>query len=87
MVKQDPAVLSAAVNMLRSAGYHVAEPNEKWERKCDFIERVGIDHDKFHRKMFEWSQRGHVIPLTEDPSKRIRSVLSNPEFDTFCREK
>jgi len=73
------------VPFLRSLGYHVVPPNSKWEPKGKFIERVGIDHDKFHRKLTEWSLRGNVIPLTHDTSKRVRSLLSNPEFDQFCR--
>jgi hypothetical protein len=71
---------------LRTRGWHVAAPNADWESKGEFCERVGIDHDKFHRKLDEWSQRGHVIPLTrKQPSLRVCSVCSNPDFDQFCQ--
>lgn len=59
----------------------------KFERSAEFCARVGIYSHKLRELVLRYSTRGGPpIQLDErGESKRIVALISNPQFDTFCR--
>lgn len=84
----EDVVTGFAIDHLRERGYSVTAPNEKWETLGEFMRRNQISrHEAVHRYIAAWETRGHKIPVRLSPTKCLRELCSNPEFDAFCQGK
>lgn len=80
------ALTAAMIKHLEELGYGVTEPNENWETPAEFLRRVGLrKHELLRRSIRYWEERGHTVLCNRGPHGRIKELLSNPAFDTFCR--
>ena len=84
----EDAVTEFAIGHLRGRGYTVSAPHAKWEPLGEFMRRLGLSrHEAVHRYIHSWEARGHSIPVRLGPTKSLRELCSNPEFDAFCEGK
>lgn len=80
------AIDDAMIAHLRAQGYHVSEPNEQWETLSAFMRRIGLSrNESFHESLSAWEDRGFKIFRRIGKSGRIIELLSNYDFDAFCR--
>jgi len=82
----DAVVTEFAVKHLRERGYNVAPANSKWEKKKDFMRRLGLTHhESVNRDVQLWKKRGGTVEVQRSPTGYLREILSNPAFDEFCQ--
>jgi len=83
---RDAVVTEFAMKHLRERGYNVASPHWKWEKKKDFMKRLGLTHhESVNRDVALWKKRGGTVEVQLSPTGYLREILSNPAFDEFCR--
>jgi len=70
----------------RSVGYNVAPAHAKWESKREFMKRLGLkNHDSVNRDIETWLARGNTLPLDRAPTGKLMELLSNTDFEAFCK--
>ena len=75
-----------AVSHLQRLGYHVAAPNEKWETPTELMRRIGLSKSEtLHASIKVWAGRGRPVPTHRTATGRLMELVSNPDFDAFCR--
>lgn len=79
----DAALEKWAKGFLEKRGYAVATAHQQWETPAQFCKRLGIHYMTFDRTLDE---KGHPnVVLRRGPAGRLIELLSNQEFDAFCR--
>jgi len=82
----EACVTEFAVKHLRERAYHVAPPHAQWEKKKDFMRRLGLTHhESVNRDVTLWKKRGGTVEVQTSPRGYLREILSNPAFDEFCQ--
>jgi len=82
----EEALTEFAREHLISQGYHVAAPNDKWEKLGEFMIRVGMaNYESVHRSIDLFRQRGGTIVVDRTRTGRVMGIMSNVEFDKFVK--
>jgi hypothetical protein len=84
--KSEDVLTQFCADHLRSIGYNVAQSHAKWESLKEFMARLGLErHASIHRDIKLWRERGNTVQTFQAPTGKLMELLSNTDFDAFCK--
>ena len=82
----EAAINDAMIARLREQGYNVTPAGAQWERPGEFLDRIGRCRNfPLRATIRAWRERGGTVLSLDGLSGRVLELLSNPEFDAFCK--